>query len=415
MKESIKKRIEAVRRGEVPEGFTRTDSGVMPEEWPNSTIGKIIVFHSEKSTINNQYPVLTSARSGLALQTEYFEDQVTREENAGYNVIPRGYVTYRSRSDDGRFIFNQNQIVEKGIVSCFYPVFRIIEDLADPTFVLSYLNNYLGRQIMKEIVGTSQLVLSEKKLSALRLPCPPLAEQQKIADILSTCDRVIELKQQLLEEKRRQKRWLMQKLMNPNGGLRLPGFKEAWTSTQFGEIVTRSKNMISAPKCKKGTRCIELEHIEGGSGRLLGYCNAETQESNKCQFSTGDILFGKLRPYLQKALKAPFDGVCSSEIWVLRPCLDVVCNDYLFYIVQSERFMLIANTSSGTKMPRAEWSLVQNFVVELPTIAEQKAIANMLAAADQEITLLNAELEVWQQKKKALMQLLLTGLVRVNA
>ena len=76
--------------------------------------------------------------------------------------------------------------------------------------------------------------------------------------------------------------------------------------------------------------------------------------------------------------------------------------------------MLVANTSSGTKMPRAEWSMVQNFVVELPTIAEQKAIANVLAAADQEITLLNAELEVWQQKKKALMQLLLTGLVRVN-
>ena len=66
-------------------------------------------------------------------------------------------------------------------------------------------------------------------------------------------------------------------------------------------------------------------------------------------------------------------------------------------------------------MPRAEWPLVQNFVVELPTIAEQKAIANVLAAADQEITLLNAELDVWQQKKKALMQLLLTGLVRVNA
>ena len=96
MKESIKKRIEAVRRGEVPEGYKRTDLGVMPEEWSDSTIGKVIAFHSEKSTINNEYPVLTSARSGLVLQTEYFEDQVTREENAGYNVIPYGYVTYRT-------------------------------------------------------------------------------------------------------------------------------------------------------------------------------------------------------------------------------------------------------------------------------------------------------------------------------
>ena len=63
MKESIKKRIEAVRRGEVPEGYKRTDLGVMPEEWSDSTIGKVIAFHSEKSTINNEY-ALSGGRSG---------------------------------------------------------------------------------------------------------------------------------------------------------------------------------------------------------------------------------------------------------------------------------------------------------------------------------------------------------------
>lgn len=162
MREDIKKRIEAVRAGKVPANYKRTDSGIMPEEWVDSTVGDIIEFYNEKSTINNEYPVLTSARSGLVLQTEYFEGQVTREENAGYNVMPYGYITYRSRSDDGRFTFNQNTVVSKGIVSCFYPVFRVKEESAIPEFVLSYLNNYLGRQIVKEIVGTSQLVLSEK-------------------------------------------------------------------------------------------------------------------------------------------------------------------------------------------------------------------------------------------------------------
>ena len=77
-------------------------------------------------------------------------------------------------------------------------------------------------------MGTSQLVLSEKKLLELRLPCPPLAEQQKIAEILTTCDRVIELKQKLLEEKRRQKQWLLQKLLDPNSGVRIPGYAGKW-------------------------------------------------------------------------------------------------------------------------------------------------------------------------------------------
>ena len=102
MRDDIKKRIETIRRGEVPEDYIRTEFGVMPKEWRKLLVGDVIEFYSEKSTKNNEYPVLTSSRSGLALQTEYFEGQVTREENAGYNIIPYGYCTFRSRSDDGR-------------------------------------------------------------------------------------------------------------------------------------------------------------------------------------------------------------------------------------------------------------------------------------------------------------------------
>ena len=413
MRESIKKRIDAVRSGEVPEGYRRTRAGLMPLDWQEDLAAKDVFRNYTNKKHNGEFHVLSATQDrGIIPRSEVEIDIKFAEENVrSYKKVDVGDFVISLRSFQGGIEYSACE----GLVSPAYTVLKATRPISDnyyrayfktPDFI-SRLNGAVygirdGKQIGFEDFG--ELVVHY----------PPLTEQQKIAEILATCERVIELKQRLLEEKRRQKQWLMQKLMDPNGGLRLPGFKGTWTSMQFGEIVTRSKNMISAPKCKKGTKCIELEHIEGGSGRLLGYCNAETQESNKCQFSTGDILFGKLRPYLQKAVKAPFDGVCSSEIWVLRPCLDALCNDYLFYIVQSKQFMLVANTSSGTKMPRAEWSMVQNFVVELPTIAEQKAIANVLAAADQEITLLNAELEVWQQKKKALMQLLLTGLVRVN-
>ena len=418
MKESIKKRIEAVRRGEVPEGYKRTDSGVMPEEWPNSTIGKIIAFHSEKSTINNQYPVLTSARSGLALQTEYFEDQVTREENAGYNVIPRGYVTYRSRSDDGRFTFNQNQIVEKGIVSCFYPVFRIIEDLADPTFVLSYLNNYLGRQIVKEIVGTSQLVLSEKKLSALRLPCPPLAEQKKISEILATCDRVIELKRQLLEEKRRQKKWLMQKLLDPNAGVNQPecsGVK--WITRcikELGTVITGSTPDKSCDEFWGGD--FPWITSQDFTGKYIGIAEVHVTDAGKkkcrvlpagavlvtCIASIGLNAIAKVECATNQQINAVIcNGICSEEM--------------LYYIIEYNRGTL-ERIAGKTAVPIISKDQFEKIKVTIPeSRSEQDKITKVLSAADSEIQLLQNELEIWQQKKKALMQLLLTGLVRVNA
>ena len=421
MKESIKKRIEAVRHGEVPEGYKRTDSGVMPEEWPNSTIGKIIVFHSEKSTINNQYPVLTSARSGLALQTEYFEDQVTREENAGYNVIPRGYVTYRSRSDDGRFTFNQNQIVEKGIVSCFYPVFRIIEDLADPTFVLSYLNNYLGRQIVKEIVGTSQLVLSEKKLSALRLPCPPLAEQQKIAKILATCDRVIELKQQLLKEKRRQKQWLMQKLLDPNSGVRLPGFEGSqWTKCRIGDL---------ADIYSGGTPDTNIESFwDGGvlwctpsditcAGKYIDRTETTIselglQKSSAALMPVGSVLMCSRATIGPRSIaKVP---IATNQGFKNFICKETVYNEFLYYALETILPDLLKK-AAGNTFKEVSKSDLSNSMIDIPGLDEQKAIASWLIMADRDIELCEQELEAWQQKKKALMQLLLTGLVRVNA
>ena len=414
MREDIKKRIEAVCQGDMPEGYLRTRAGMMPLDWQSNLSAKDIFRNHTNKKHNGEFQVLSATQDrGIIPRSEVDIDIKYAEENIGsYKKVEAGDFVISLRSFQGGIEYSEYE----GLVSPAYTVLKATRPISDnyyrayfktPDFI-SRLNGAVygirdGKQIGFEDFGE------------LAVHYPPLAEQQKIAEILATCDRMIELKQQLLEEKRRQKQWLMQKLLDPNSGVRLPGFEDRWASAQFGEIVTRSKSMVSATKCTEGTKCIELEHIEGGSGRLLGYCMAETQESNKCQFAAGDVLFGKLRPYLKKVAKAPFCGVCSSEIWVLRPCSDDISRDYLFYIAQCDRFMMVANTSSGTKMPRAEWSLVQNYVVELPSIAEQKAIAKVLATIGQENELLCAELEVWKQKKKALMQLLLTGLVRVNA
>jgi type I restriction enzyme S subunit len=141
---------------------------------------------------------------------------------------------------------------------------------------------------------------------------------------------------------------------------------------------------------------------------------ANAQRSTKNRFVAGQILFGKLRPYLRKYARPEFDGVCSSEIWVFSANEDICDSSYLFYFVQSEEFISSASISSGTKMPRADWGLVSEVVFALPSIAEQHRIAEVLAACDRELDLLARKRDALQRQKRGLMQQLLTGRVRVK-
>ena len=430
MRDEIKKRIEAVRHGRAPEGYVRTDSGIMPEDWIELLVGDIIEFYSEKSTKNNEYPVLTSSRRGLALQTEYFEDQVTREENAGYNIIPFGYFTFRSRSDDGQFMFNQNTIIDKGIVSCFYPVFRVKEDVAVDKYVLCFLNNYLGRQIVKEIVGTSQLVLSEKKLNSLRIILPPVREQIKIANTLAACDRVIELKQKQVEELQRLKKTCLAKMFPRNGAnvpeLRFPGFTDSWEQRKLSKLCDKFTDgdwIESKDQSDSGVRLVQTGNV--GVAEYLDkpnnkkWISDETFERLHCEeVLPGDILISRLPEPAGRACIMPYletKMITAVDCTIVRTASNV-SNEFLVQYLSSQAYFDAVNAclAGGTRQ-RISRSNLADFNVPIPTDkTEQEAIGGFFSHIDNLITLHQRELEAEQQKKKALMQLLLTGLVRVN-
>ena len=126
----------------------------------------------------------------------------------------------------------------------------------------------------------------------------------------------------------------------------------------FSDIAERRKDKISPTK-DSNLKCIELEHIEQETGRLLGNVELREQNSLKNLCFPNDIIFGKLRPYLRKFAFADFKCATSSETWTLVAKNEVVPR-FLFYLIQSEPFMRVANISSGTKMPRSEWANVAN-------------------------------------------------------
>lgn len=154
---------------------------------------------------------------------------------------------------------------------------------------------------------------------------------------------------------------------------------------------------------------IGLEHIEQGTGRLLGFGESQSVTSAKNVFEPGDVLFGKLRPNLRKYWKADRRGICSTDILVLRGKQGLE-SDYLFAVVQSEPFLAFAeNDAAGTKMPRTSWKRLETIELPIPPLNEQHRIAEILSSVDTSIQATQAVIEQAERVKRGLMEELLTG------
>ena len=181
--------------------------------WELTSLENILIKYEEKSTYSNQYPILTSARTGIYFQKDYFDDnEVASKDNTGYNVVPKGYFTYRHMSDDTIFKFNINDICDKGIVSTLYPVFTTTG--VNDYFLKEYLNE--GQEFKNYALlqkqGGSRTYMYFNKLSKLMLYFPPIDEQNKIAEFLKILDNKINLENDLLTKYENQKKYLLQNL-----------------------------------------------------------------------------------------------------------------------------------------------------------------------------------------------------------
>ncbi|MDH1884043.1 restriction endonuclease subunit S [Empedobacter sp. GD03797] len=174
-----------------------------------------------------------------------------------------------------------------------------------------------------------------------------------------------------------------------------------WEVKEFFSFTNLSKEKYT-PNVNEDYRCLELEHFEQETGTINGWVNSSNQKSTKNKFRKGDVLFGKLRPYLRKFWLAEFDGVCSSEVWVLNSNQQFCSNEFLFRLMQTDSFISVSNISSGSKMPRADWSYVSQFPFPLPPLPEQQKIAEVLSTWDKAIQETDAIIKKLEARNKAL-------------
>lgn len=332
------------------------------------------------------------------------------------------YKYRRSAVHPGDIVFSlRGNIGEVGVVPDDLPEANLTQGTArisvdsdnDPWFVFYQLcSSPISKRVNALSKGSTFKEISLEELRKVQIPIAPLEEQTKIASMLSAWDKAIETVEKLIENSREQKKALMQQLLS--GRIRFPGCVEKWCRHLFSELALLQKNKHDPKSAKRILECVELEHIEQGTARLLGSTKTDPSMSTKSYFESGDVLFGKLRPYLKKYWLADRRGVCSTEIWVFRGNRELIIPEYLFQCVQADHFIESAGVSSGTHMPRADWRVVKDISLKIPGLSEQKKIAAILSAADYEICALLRKRDLLKREKESLMQQLLAGKKRVS-
>lgn len=415
MTPEIKQQIEQIRRGEVPEGFKHNSASVMPCDWNTCD------FH-EVATI--QSGLVSPKEEPYCFMFHIGPDNIERDTGRIGNLktaCELGLVSGKFYFDAGSIVYskirpNLNKVCIpnfEGICSadCYSIKARAGID-RDYLFNLMLSFPFYRRAVACSM-RTGMPKINQDDLNAIPVVMPSqLEEQQKIAAILTTQDKVIELKEKLLAEKQRQKKYLMQQLLT--GKKRLPGFSGEWKEERLGKLFLE----------RKKTNCegLQMLAITGTQGiiprkELDLKDNSSEDKSKYLRVCVGDIGYNTMRMWQGVSAYSNYEGIVSPAYTILKPCPSINAKYFAYLFKMPEIIFLFYRSSQGLVDDTRNLKY-ENFkkikVFYPPDIEEQAAIAEVLSVADREIDLLQQNIKQEKQKKKALMQLLLTGIVRVN-
>ncbi|MBE5063689.1 restriction endonuclease subunit S [Lachnospiraceae bacterium DSM 108991] len=387
------------------------------DDWEQRKLGEVIEDYVEKTTVENQYPVLTSSQQmGIVLQDDYFSgDRVSQSGNIGYFVIPRGYFAYRSRSDNDVFVFNRNDCIDKGSISYFYPVFK--PSGVDSDFLLRRLNYGLETQLKIASEGTGQHVLSLKKFKNMTALFPSINEQRKIGEYFTRLDHLITLHQRKCDEVKTLKKYMLQKMFPQNGinvpEIRFSGFTDVWEQRKLGEMGSTFTGLSGKTK----------EDFGHGDAKFITYMNVfsnpiadlqmtETVEIDSKQncVKAGDVFFttsSETPEEVGMSCVMPENAdntYLNSFCFGYRPTEKFDLN-YLAYVLRSESFRKeMTFLAQGISRYNISKNKVMEVEIPVPSLEEQSKVGRYFSNLDNLITLHQRKCNELRKMKKFMLQ-----------
>lgn len=430
MNEETKKRIAAINSGIIPEGYKKTKVGIVPVEWEDTHFSELFIEKKNVTSDFEKYPLYSlTIEEGVVPKSERYERSHLVKKDDIFKIVSENDFVYNPMNVRfGALARYKGQ--EDVSVSGYYDIFSVKESVSK-----EYMENFLLSEPMINYynrVSTGSLKEKQRvhfsQFLDFVLPIPPLPEQQKIAEILSTQDKLIELQEKKIEQLKELKKAYLQKMFPKKGSkypeLRFKGFTDPWEQRKLSEICTMHARI--------GWQNLRtLEFLDSGDYYLItgtdfedGRINLSTchyvekdrfEQDKKIQIKNGSILITKDGTLGKVAFVENLDKPATLNAGVFN--VEIIENDvdnrYLFQYLKAPFLMDYVNSkATGGTIKHLNQSILVDFPVQMPESAEQQKIGAYFSRLDHLITLHQRKSEQEKQKKKALMQLLLTGKVR---
>ena len=416
-----------------PKGYKSCDGYKIPKEWHIVRFDSLFSRVTRKNDENNQNVLTISAQQGLISQIEYYNTLYASENKTGYTLLHRGDFSYNKSYSSGYAYgaIKRLDAYEKGIVSPLYLCFTPRQGVNSDFYLQYFEAGCFDREIYKIAQEGARnhglLNVSTEDFFHSMLVFPPLEEQERITEILTQCDHVIELKEQKLDELKQLKKEFLRKMFPAKGcdtpEIRFPGFTGTWEQRKLGDIGETYTGLSGKTKADFGH----------GQARFVTYMNVFSNpisnpemtepieiDPKQNEVEVGDVFFttssetpeevGMSSVLLEKRGKTYLNSFCFG----FRPS-EKIDSYYLAYMLRSEsareKIILLAQGISRYNISKNK---VMEIAVSLPSLDEQKLIGQYFRQLDNLITFHQRELEETKTYKKILAKLLLTGIVRVQ-
>ena len=389
----------------IKQGYKQTKVGIIPEDWEvvklNDIFTKSFYGTSESTNEIGKYPVLRmgNMQNGTLIINDLAYIDLEDKEFKKYQLKKGDILLNRTNSYELVGKISLFDLDEDFISASYIVAYRPNQKILNSIFINNLLNTTYFQEKIKTLAtkGVSQANINPTAFKeVIKIPLPPLKEQEKIAEILTTWDEAISLHVKLIEEKEQLKIGLMQKLLS--GEVRFEGFCDEWEEVRLGEIaeIYQPQTISQTELTDEG---FDVYGANGIIGKYYQYNHELEQIAVTCRGNTcGTVNFTKPKSWITgNAMVINLDNSTKA------------IKTFIYYLFLNTNFTYLI---SGSGQPQITGN-IKNHKLKLPSLSEQQKIAEVLSLADDEINLLKNELEELKLQKKALMQKLLTGQVRV--